>query len=340
MTKKRRVLVSIFAVLLCLALAGCGNEGTEQTKVGSELTKIPVTVQAVHKDTLEKTIPRGGLLHAQEEVFIVAKNPAFKITDILVEVGDYVAIGTPLVAFDSRELDLQLEQAQLAYQRNLELFEIGAVSKYQLEQTENAVKNLELQKENCLLLSTINGVVASVNAVKGQLAGSTPLVSIVDIDHLELPIQVGETYISKLKKGTRMEVHVPAVEEETFSGVITLIPPQINPQTKAYPVTITLSNEKGLLKDGMYGEVRLVIERKEDILVIPRYAVVDLEEKQVVYVVENEQAKMRVVELGLTLGDQVEVVKGLHEGEMLVVEGQYALKDGSPVISMTRGENK
>ena len=105
-----------------------------------------------------------------------------------------------------------------------------------------------------------------------------------------------------------------------------MIPPQINPQTKAYPVTITLSNEKGLLKDGMYGEVRLVIERKEDILVIPRYAVVDLEEKQVVYVVENEQAKMRVVELGLTLGDQVEVVKGLHEGKCWLWKDSMPLK--------------
>jgi RND family efflux transporter MFP subunit len=308
--------------------------------VEPEVTKIPVTVEVVHKNSLEKTIPLGGLLRAQEEVFIAAKNPAFKITDVLVEIGDYVTSGTPLVLFDARELDLQLEQAQLAYQRNMELYEIGAVSKYQLEQTENAVKNLELQKENCILLSTINGVVASVTAVEGQLAGGIPLVSIVDIDNLELPIQVGETYISKLKKGTQMEVHVPAVEEETFSGVITLIPPQINAQTKAYPVTVTLSNKKGLLKDGMYGEVCLVIERKEDILVIPRYAVVDLEEKQVVYVVENDIAKMHEVELGLTLGDQAEVVKGLNEGERLVVEGQYALKDGSPVIPMTRGESK
>ena len=340
MTKERIVLVCTLIVLLCLALGGCGNQVSEQTMVEPEVTKIPVTVEVVHKNSLEKTIPLGGLLRAQEEVFIAAKNPAFKITDVLVEIGDYVTSGTPLVLFDARELDLQLEQAQLAYQRNMELYEIGAVSKYQLEQTENAVKNLELQKENCILLSTINGVVASVTAVEGQLAGGIPLVSIVDIDNLELPIQVGETYISKLKKGTQMEVHVPAVEEETFSGVITLIPPQINAQTKAYPVTVTLSNKKGLLKDGMYGEVCLVIERKEDILVIPRYAVVDLEEKQVVYVVENDIAKMHEVELGLTLGDQAEVVKGLNEGERLVVEGQYALKDGSPVIPMTRGESK
>jgi RND family efflux transporter MFP subunit len=339
MTKKGLVLVSVMFIIISVVLTGC-NSKEEQEVVGSQAKKIPVTVESVHKGTLEKEIPLGGLLKAQEEVFVVAKSPVFKIADVLVEVGDYVTKGTPLVIFDSRELDLQLEQAELAHERNQELYEIGAVSKFQLEQSETALENLQLQKENCSLLSTINGVVASVSAIEGQLAGSAPLVSIVDIDYLELEIQVGEAYISKLNKGARVEVSVPAVAKEDFKGVIITIPPQIDSRTKAYPVTLSLPNKKGLLKDGMYGEVRLVTERKENILVIPQYAVVEFEQKQVVFVVESDIAKMREVELGLTLGDRAEVVKGLHEGEMLIVEGQYGVKDGSPVAPLTRGENK
>ncbi|MGI6587838.1 MAG: efflux RND transporter periplasmic adaptor subunit [Peptococcia bacterium] len=339
MTKKGLILVLAMFIILSVVSVGCQSQ-EEQKVVDSQVKKIPVTVENVHKGTLEKKIPLGGLLKAQEEVFIVAKSPVFKIVDVLVEVGDYVTKGTPLVIFDSRELDLQLEQAELAYERNLELYEIGAVSKFQLEQSETALENLQLQKENCSLLSTINGVVASVSAIEGQLAGSAPLVSIVDIDYLELEIQVGEAYISKLNKGARVEVSVPAVAKEDFKGVIITIPPQIDSRTKAYPVTLSLPNKKGLLKDGMYGEVRLVTERKENILVIPQYAVVEFEQKQVVFVVESDIAKMREVELGLTLGDRAEVVKGLHEGEMLIVEGQYGVKDGSPVAPLTRGENK
>ena len=326
-------------MFLCLILAGCGaTDGTNQVTLDPEIKKIPVMVEAVHKGTLEKTIPLGGLLKAEEEVFVISKNPVFKINEVSVKVGDYVTPGTPLVIFDGRELDLQLEQAELAYQRNAELYQVGAVSKSQLEQTENVLENLYLQKENCVLSSTISGVVASVNAVEGQLAGSTPLVTIINIDNLDLVIQVGETYISNLQRGSQFEVSVPAVAEETFRGVITTISPQLDARTKAYPVTLSLPNGKGLLKDGMYGEVSLITEHQEDILVISRYAVVDLEDKQVVYIVENDTAQMREVELGLTLGDEAEVVKGLNEGEMLVMEGQYALKDGSPVIPMVRSE--
>lgn len=341
MIKGNKGLILAIVISLCMGLTGCGaNAESALLAEESEVKAIPVTVEQVNKGTLEKTIPLGGLLKAQEEVFVVSKNPSFKITDVLVEVGDYVSVGTPLIIFDSRELDLQLKQAELAHQRNLELFEVGAISKFELEQTENALENLQLQKENCVLSSTINGVVASVSAKEGQLAGSNPLVSIIDIDNLELVIQVGETYIRNLQSGTKMEVNVPAIPEETFTGIIKTIPPQLDAQTKAYPVTLSVPNQKGKLKDGMYGEVQLVTKRKEGILIIPRYAVVELEDKQVVFVVENDTAKMREVELGLTLGDEAEVVKGLNEGEMLVVEGQYALKDGSLVIPMARGENK
>lgn len=339
MSKKGFVWSLLTIIIVCLVLAGC-NSKEDGEKAAPQIKKIPVTVEAVHKGALEKKIPLGGLLKAQEEVFAVAKNPTFKIIDVAVEVGDYVQAGTPLVTFDARELDLQLTQAELAQERNQELYAIGAISKFQLEQSETALENLQLQKENCVLTSTINGVVASVSAVEGQLAGSAPLVSIVDIDRLELEIQVGEAYISKLKKGAQMEISVPVAAQELFKGVITQIPPQIDARTKAYPVTLSLPNPKGLLKDGMYGEVQLVTERRENVLVIPQYAVVEFEQKQVVFVVESDTAKMREVELGLTLGDRAEVVKGLHEGEMLIVEGQYGVKDGSLVVPTARGASK
>jgi RND family efflux transporter MFP subunit len=339
MTKKITIFILLIGIIVCLGLSGCKSKEEGETSA-PQIKKIPVAVEAVAKETLEKTIPLGGLLKAQEEVFFAAKNPVLKIIEVPVKVGVPVSNGTPLVLFDARELDLQLEQAALAYERNQQLYEVGAVSKFQLEQSETVLENLQLQKENCALISTINGIVASVSAVEGQLAGGAPLVSVVDIDRLELELQVGEAYITKLKKGTQMEIGVPAAAEEPFQGVITTIPPQIDLRTKAYPVILSLANPQGILKDGMYGEVRLVTERKENVLVIPQYAVVEFEEKRVVFVVENDTAKMREVELGLTLGDRAEVVKGLREGEMLIVEGQYGVKEGSPVAPVVRGAGK
>lgn len=321
------------------------SEGTEATGASgatgaTDARKLPVTVESVHKGTIERKIPLGGLLKAQEQVFLAAKNPAFRIMHIPVKLGDYVSKGTPLVIFDSRELDLQIEQAVLAYERNKQLFEVGAVSKFQLEQAETALENLTLQKENCILSSPISGVIATVNAVEGQLAGATPLVSVVNIDQVELEVMVSESYISKIKKGEKVNVSIPSVAEEPFQGIITAVAPQVDARTKAFPVTLTIKNLKNRLKDGMYGEIQLVTDRKTNILVIPQFAVVDYEQKKVVYVVESDTAKMREVKLGLTLGEQAEVLSGLREGEMLIIEGQYGVREGSAVAPVMRGEQQ
>lgn len=346
MGRKKAIFIFVGVVLVAGIIWAGGKllSQKEQTSAvaGGEQRKIPVTVEQVQKGTLERKIPLGGLLKAQEQVVLTAKNPALKVLSVPVEVGDYVAAGTPLVIFDSREIDLQLEQAQLAYDRNKELFAAGAISQYQLEQAETALTNLQLQRENCILSSTINGYVASVTAVEGQLAGAAPLVTVVNTAELELTIQVGESFVGSMEKGRKMPVQVAAVSAEPFQAVIKTVPPQADAITKAFPVTLTIENVKNKLKDGMYGEVELVVERRQDVIVIPQYAVLDGEDGRTkqVFVVENGLAKKRTVDLGLTLGDQTEIIKGLQTGEMLVVEGQYGITDDSPVTVQVRGEKK
>lgn len=339
-TIHRNKWIKIFALLVVISvvLMGCGPEKPQETAPVEK--EIPVTVEAVVRGNMEKSIPLGGLMSPREEVVLVSKNPAAKIIDAPVEVGDMVGAGTPVVIFDSRDLDIKLNQAQLDYQRTKDLFDLGAVPQSQMEQVENALENVKIQKENMVLTSPITGVVSSVSAVEGQLAGSTPLVTVVDINRLELELQVGEAYIKGLKEGQEMQVTIPAVTEKEFTGVITNIAPQIDIRTKAYPVTVEIDNYDQAVKGGMYGEVQLVVDRKEDVIVIPQYAVIDTEQGAAVFVVEEGQAKMKMVEVGLTLGNQAEITAGLKENEVLIVEGQYAVKDGTLVSPTLRGEEE
>jgi RND family efflux transporter MFP subunit len=351
----KRIHLSFLLTLLVFSLlvAGCGSKKADKASV-PETKKIPVTVEIVKKGNMEKSIPLGGLLQPQDEVALASKNPAFKILKVPVRVGDGVKAGTPLVVFDGRDIELQIRSAQdsyndakLNYERNKELYDAGAIAKSLLEQAELrlsgaeiALNNLRIQQENTVLISPINGVVSAISAVEGQLAGSMPLVSVVNIDKLKLQVQVGEAYINKLRKGGEMQVSIPAASKESFTGIITNIAPQIDARTKAYPVTLEVENAGGEIKGGMYGEVQLVVDRKENVIVIPQYAILDQDQKKVVYIVENDTAKRREVEVGLTLGDKAEIVKGLNPGEALMVEGQYGVKDGSPVIQVIRGEAK
>lgn len=328
------IIMLLVTVIVTTALtAGCG---AQPAAAPQEEVKIPVAVTEVQKSSLQKTINLGGLLSPQDTIYLSVKNPAAKVLHNLVEVGDEVRAGQTLITFDGREIDLQLEQARLNYERNLALFEAGAVPQAQLEQLKLAVDNLELQKESLILTSPIDGIIASFSAVEGQLAGAQPLVSVVNIDILELDVQVGEANIAKLKLADEMEVAIPAVGGE-YTGVITAIAPQIDAMTKAYPVTLRVENADRAVKGGMYAEIGLVVESRDDAIVIPQSAILEQDREQVVFVVENGVAKMKAVQVGLTLGNEAEITAGLSVGEQVIVEGQYAVQDGSKVVA-TRGE--
>lgn len=335
MFKRRILLIFLFCSLV---FTGCLGSSEINEADDPVISQIAVSVEKIQLGSLTKKIPLGGLLKAREEVYVVAKNPIFEIKEVLAEVGDYVWQGTPLITFDSREFDLQLKQAELALKRNQELYELGAISKFQLEQTETALENLRIQKENCQLLSPINGVVAAVEAKEGQLAGNTPLMVLLDLASLELEIQVSESLINRLSKGQTLKVSVPAAGEKRFTGTVSQIPFQVDPRTKAYPVKVTLPNTQGLLKDGMYGEVQLVVEDRDEVIVIPQAAVVEYEQQEVVFVVENDLVRQCEVKLGLAHEGLVEVVEGLQVGDLLIVEGQYGVREGTVVTPLMRGE--
>lgn len=337
MLKRRIILITVFVLILCLMLSGCNKKAAETTT--PEAKKIPVTVEAVKTGSMEKTISLGGLLKPQDEVYLASKNPGVRVLEVSAEVGDQVSIGTPLVIFDSRDTNIQLNQAQVDYDRNNQLFEMGAVSRYQLEQSKNLLDNLKLQKDNLILSSPVNGIVSSVAAVEGQLAGASPLVSVVNIDSVKLEVQVGEANIGKIQKGGEMSVSVPAIGED-YTGIIIAVPPQIDPKTKAYHITLEIQNPDSLIKGGMYAEVQLIADRKEGVISIPQNAILDQDQKKVVYIVENEAVLMREVVVGLTLGDKAEIISGLNGGEMLIVEGQYAVKEGTAVSAQIRGEQQ
>lgn len=336
MQKRKMFLITGFILILCLFFTGC-NKKTEVTP--SEVKKLPVTVEAVKKGSLEKTISLGGLLKPQDEVYLAGKNPAARVMDVSVQVGDQVSIGTPLVIFDARDINIQLNQAQVDYDRNKQLFDMGALSGNLLEQSKNQLENLKLQKEALVLSSPVNGIVSSVSAVEGQLAGAGALVSVVNIDKVKLEVQVGEANISKIQNGEEMSVSVPAIGKD-YIGEIISVPPQVDPKTKAYHITLKIDNEENFIKGGMYAEVKLVTDRKEDVISIPQNAIIDQDRKKVVYIVENDLVLMKEVEVGLTLGDIAEIEAGLKGGEMLIVEGQYSVKDGTPVSANIRGEGQ
>jgi len=344
--KIKKCLILITLAFLIINIGGCGAaESSDSSQIPDEEESIviPVTVQELTPQTLEKTIALGSLLRPKEEVVLLGGGTGSRIEEIYVEVGSKVTKGQIILTQDLRDLEIQQNNLELTYQDlldNLEktrsLYEAGAAAESQVTALESQLKQLELQMENLALArekmevrSTISGIISSIPVVEGQMASAqTPVATVVNIDSLLLDLRVGENYIGNLKKGQTIEVTVPALENKTFQGKITSIPPSVDPVTKAYTVTVEIPNAKHEAKGGMYAEVNLVVARQENALAIPQFAIVERDGKSIVYVVEDNQARVREVEVGLTLGDLAEITSGLEAGDKVIVEGQYTVSDG------------
>ncbi len=351
-----------FLCLLTFGLAGCGagNETAQATAGSSETaaevqeeSALPVTVTAAVRRDLNKTLTLGGLLRPQEEVTLMGGGVGSKVLRVAVKVGDPVRQGQVILTQDMRDLDIQeqnlllnKEQLQDNYDKNKALFEAGAMAEGQLTTLENQIKQIDLQleslrlnREKMTVTSTINGIVSALPVVEGQLAAaSTPVAMVVNIDKLLLDVQVGENYIMGVKAGDEMDILIPSFSADAVKGRVKTVPPNINPQTRAYTVTIEVDNRDLAIKGGMYGEIQLVVEKIENALVIPQYAVLRMEDRAVVFVEEAGVARKKLITLGMTLGNEAEVLSGLAEGDQIIVEGQYAVTEGRKLNVVSRGE--
>ena len=112
---------------------------------------------------------------------------------------------------------------------------------------------------------------------------------------------------------------------------VKLVSPVIDPNTGTIKVTVEVHDYPDDTRPGDFAQVHIVTERRPEATLVPRAAVFTEDGENVVFVVDGDSAKRRVVELGLANEDLAEIVVGVNDGERVVVKGQRALKDGSPV---------
>ena len=265
----------------------------------------------------------------------------------------------------------KIENAQLNLERTRQLYEEGAVSKSQLEQAELSASQLNLDAlqtqvnqaeisyqqaqdqlqqaqisyqqaqsglSNTVVLSPMTGLVSALNVKEGQIAASgQPAATIVNMDTVYIRVNVVENVVNRLSEGQEVEISVPAAFEGYIDSVIDYVSPSADPMSKLYEVRAYVDNNQYGIRSGMTGSVKLNLESEKDVIVIPSDAVIDKDEKQVVYVLEEDVALEREVQTGLDTGEMIHILSGINEGEEIIVEGQQYVSDGV-TVKVVRGE--
>lgn len=359
------------AVLLIATVflaAGCGKKDAATN--GEDKVEVPVSVAEVKTGSISSTTTITGKVTPLAEINVVPKTGG-KVAQVLVDVGSAVKKGQVLVKLDTAELQDQLKQASAALelarsgnvqnqirlqdaQNNLNrmqaLYNEGAISKQQYEtallqynltkntdtgaQVKQAQANVDLirtQIGNAIITAPVDGEISVRLVDPGEMAApGTPVVTIVNTTKVYVEGVVAEKDVALVKKGQQVDVKIDAAGG-IFKGVVETISPAADSRSKGYPLKVALTNQDKKLKPGMFGEVQLVTGQKDDVVIIPKEAIVDRGAGKIVYVVGGSKAEERKVILGMESGDRVEVTEGIKAGDKLVVAGQNSLTDKAAV---------
>jgi membrane fusion protein, multidrug efflux system len=323
----------------------------------------PVSGAEVVRDTLWIRVRAAGQAEASRRTTLLAQVEGV-VRALPVRENRTVAAGAPLVQIDTVEHALGVAQARadlLAAEtdyRQRVLFddeiedtavrverERIARSTSGLEQAEVRMRQAELQLARTRVDAPFAGRVADLQVVEGQhVTAGAELLSIVDLDPIEVEVQVLEAQLGLLSEGRRAEVTFAAFPGEIFSGAVETINPVVDPQTRTGRVTVVLSNPAGRIKPGMYAEALLDAQALPDRVLVPRTAILERGEgrrRTMLFVYEEGPrgglAKWRYVNPGRENDTHVEILAEGPEqdmvapGEIVLVDGHHYLAHDVPV---------
>ncbi len=240
-----------------------------------------------------------------------------------------------------------LSQSQIdTAQKQLELAEAGLEnvrkkSKLQIAQAEGQVKTAEgqvdsvqAQLNNTIITAPVSGTLNQKYIEIGEMAiAGKPIVSIVNTKDLKIDIALTEFDTAKVFVEQEAKIKIAAYPNEEFTGKVYFAGSVADSTSKKFPVKIQLENKDGKIKAGMMADVKIITHQEDSVLVIPKSAVFEDDDGlEKVYLVDDDsKIKITPVKTEAVGKDKLKVVEGLVEGDEVVVEGNYGLRDGEMV---------
>jgi HlyD family secretion protein len=177
------------------------------------------------------------------------------------------------------------------------------------------VENLKRRVDELTVVSPVDGMVSNLaQAEKASLPESAPLLTVVDLSAFEVEFQVAETYAREIKPGMASEI---TLDGKLHAGTVTSISPEVRQSQVTGRVTFTGSQPPGL-RQNQRASVRIVLDERASVLKFERGSFVD-ETTSAMYVVRDDRAIRTPVQLGSASISEIEVVRGLNEGDRVIV---------------------
>jgi membrane fusion protein (multidrug efflux system) len=351
-----RRIIFLFVLGAVSTLAGCGGQSNDQQVE----FRVPVFVQAVRTGTVEDRVIATGSLRSPEVitlradtggVFQIARNANGR----RLSEGDRVEAGDSIGVITGEEVRLAAateatrqrhDSAQRDYESKKRLYDEGLLSEEAFRMVETSLAEAKIEWDRSLLTEARSRLVTPISGVVLRLARDdegTPVADgqlitqgyvvaqIAPTGNLIADVDLVGMDVARVRPGMPARVRHHAWEGDDFDGRVLRLAPTLDPLTRTLRAEVAIENAGGRLRPGMFVEVTLIAERREDVLVVPREAVAERGGRKVVFVLNGQKVSRREVGLGLGDDEIIEIRQGVEPGERVVIRGLETLTDGTSV---------
>jgi len=358
---KKTIIFTVIGTIMVVGVLG-GIKGLQIGRMiarGEAFVPPPetVTAAAVKADTWETSLTAVGSLEAVQGVMVTAELSG-KVVKIDFESGAKVRAGDLLVQQDIstetaqlRAAESELQLAQVNFERASKLLPDKVISQSDFDSTDARYKQARAQLDNIkavIAKKTIRAPFSGRLGIRlinlGQVINEgEPIVSLQSLDPIYVNFLLPQQDVAKIDVGMPVRLTTDTLSNQTITGTITAINPEVDSTTRNIRVQATLENVQEKLRPGMFANVAVIMPQKKQVLAIPVTAVLYAPYSDSVFVVEDKSkagqgessgraVRQQFVQLGEKRGDYVAVRSGLKPGETVVSTGVFKLRNGQSVV--------
>lgn len=318
--------------------------GFNQTAISNEgPPPVPVETTLPKVETIDDVTVASGVLLADSAVMITPEVPG-RIKQVGFTDGSQVNLGDLLYELDNALLQAEVSQAQALfdnsqsqYDRQAKLVEGGSgnISSRDDAKAQLAVAkaSLELAQARLAQMSIKAPFAGTVGLSKVEVGDyvipGAPLVNLVDLDPLKVDFKIPETYLNRVRTGQAIYLKLAGFEDKDFTGEVVAIDPAIDPSMHSLSIRGKLPNPGKQLRPGLFTQVSLVLETRENALLVPESSIQLSKDGPFVYVIQDDSAVMTPVTIGARKDSWVEIIKGIDMNTRVVISGQNRLYNGA-----------
>ncbi|MBI5042802.1 MAG: efflux RND transporter periplasmic adaptor subunit, partial [Nitrospirae bacterium] len=233
------------------------------------------------------------------------------------------------------ELKTTFIDAEKNLKRLKGLFNDGIISQQDLDAAQKlfdisktnydaSVKELSILQGYSIIKAPFKGVISKKLVEVGELVTvGAPLIEIVDPDRLYVSATIDEVDVARLKLGQPVNITLDAYHGEIFNGTIYKISPIVAGQkqeTRTFEIRVEFKGKKPVLKTGMSADIEVLTDMLSNVIFIPTQSIMDRQGKKMVYIIKDNKAYLKEIEIGISNWNFTEIKNGLAEGDLVIIE--------------------